>query len=243
MDEISALEAVPEVELGDVRLSLRKENENRVVYDNGHTFFDCLAVTIKSMLLRIQTQTNPRTTGETTIENFKKADFIQTSVVDLLSKKDKLFKSVLVLLVDDVPEKALSNGQSENEGHMDTFYQSVIQDCRGGKNNPSYMKLCIYAAATCINTPIYILCTNETEGMQWTYFKPLLKYEGQPVAVINYVTMFMASDSTFHTIESQDRATPKPIASCLVGMYLSFLEGTFQFHKNTVLFQKYYFKN
>ncbi|XP_045159450.2 uncharacterized protein LOC123524905 [Mercenaria mercenaria] len=88
------------------------------------------------------------------------------------------------------------------------------------------MKLCLYAAATCINTPIYILSRNEIGQMQWSYFQPLFRYDGQPECVISYVTMYMSSDKTFHKVESNDMLAPKPNATGLVGLYMSILEDT-----------------
>ncbi|XP_060574167.1 uncharacterized protein LOC132731886 [Ruditapes philippinarum] len=229
MDEISDLEDVPEVELGDIRLLLRQEAENRVVEDDGYTLFGCLALCIKNLLLRITARNKNKTTQGTTIEDYTKPDVIKKGVVDLLSKHKKQFKSVLTILVDDIPPEVLSNSQTESkesEADLDTFYQRVIEDCKSDEKYKPYAKLCIYAAATCINTPIYILCVSEAGEMQWTYFKPLFKFEGQPEAVITYVTMFISSDNTFHGIESHDQSAPKPVARGLVGMYMSILEDT-----------------
>ncbi|XP_060558566.1 uncharacterized protein LOC132718845 [Ruditapes philippinarum] len=230
MDEISDLEDVPEVELGDIQLSLRQEAENRVVEDDGYTLFGCLALNITNLLLRIPARNKNKTTqGTKTIEEYTKPDVIKKGAVDLLSKHKKQFKSVLTILVDDNTPEALPNSQSESkesEAHMETFYQRVIEDCKSDEKYKPYAKLCIYAAATCINTPIYIASVNEAGEMQWTYFKPLFKFEGQPEAVINYVTMFISSDNTFHGIESHDQSALVPVARGLVGMYMSFLEDT-----------------
>ena len=99
------------------------------------------------------------------------------------------------------------------------------------------MNLWIYAAATCINTPLYILCANETGEMKWTFYQPLFKFEGQPTAAIHYIAMYMFSANVFHAINLHDISAPKPIARGLVGNYLSILEGNFACHFLELMFE------
>ncbi|XP_045159446.2 uncharacterized protein LOC123524904 [Mercenaria mercenaria] len=235
MDEIDDAEGVPLlVELEDIRVTLREEAENRTVDNEGCSMYECLANTIQCVFSRTPVQRNVNSSGSDndgshTIEEYTNAENIQKGVAGLLATHSKQFQSVLVLLVEDVPVEVLPNNRSENkkyEKKLENFYNKIISDCSDGSAYQTYINLCIYAAATCINTPIYILSTNETGHKQWSYFQPLFRYEGQPECVISYVTMYMLSEKAFHKIESHDISAPQPEATGLVGMYLSILEDT-----------------
>ena len=223
MDEKRDMEDVSAVELGDEQLLLKEEYGNRVVDDVGYTLFECLAVIINSLLFEIQTQKKTKITDTAKIKKFRKPQFIQKCVLHLLTKHDKQFKSALIFLVDDISEN--KHGIKNIEDHIDTFYQSVIDDCKRDCKNQSYMKLYIYAAATCINTPIYIISKDKSGRMQVTFFKPLFNYDGQSAAVFDHVAMFVSFENTFHVIMSNDMST-RPAARGLIGMYLSILEGS-----------------
>ncbi|XP_060558581.1 uncharacterized protein LOC132718859 [Ruditapes philippinarum] len=227
MDATRAFEEVSKVEIEKVRLFLRQEAENRVVEEDGFTLFDCLALNIKTLLLRLPDRNNTGNAHVTTIEDYTSSGFIKRSVVDLLSKHKK--QSVLTILVDNFPPEVLPNSQSESkeiEAHLERFYQRVMEDCQKDDKYVPYARLCIYAAATCLNTPIYILCVREAREMEWTYFKPLFTFPGQPASVFRYVTMFLSSDNAFHGVESHDQSARAPVARGLVGMYMSKLKET-----------------
>ncbi|XP_045159445.2 uncharacterized protein LOC123524903 [Mercenaria mercenaria] len=227
-----------QVQIDDVRVTLGEESENKIIDNYGCPLYECLANTVRCLLSRIpvRRKSTSRDAGTSvdidlsrSIEYYTNKENIQTSVVDLLTKHSKQFKSVLVLLVDDVPEEALPNNQSEDKDykkHMKIFYEKVIVNCKSGSTYLPYVVLCIYVVATCVNTPIYILTENEIGQRQWAYFQPLFQYDGQPESVIEYVTMYMSRDKVFHKVECDDNSAPVPHATGLVGMYLWSLEET-----------------
>lgn len=95
----------------------------------------------------------------------------------------------MFLLVENVP----SNNPTEDQ--LKAFYETVISDCNDGKNLHQYTQLLLYAASTCINSPIYVV-RNEFGRSRWSYFQPLFTYEGQPKSVLKYITMAMTSKKT-----------------------------------------------
>jgi hypothetical protein len=162
------------------------------------------------------------------MEIYTSSDFLHEKVVDLLLTHAAQIMPVLSLLCDNVPTAAMQNEQEmskEQEKHLNTFYQTVIEDCLIGTYD-SFPMLCLYAAATCLQTPIYILCENQIGKMQWAYYQPLLQCDGQPDG-FKYLTMFMSPQKKFHAIVSNDGKAGIPIAKGLIGMYCSILEGIF----------------
>lgn len=185
------------------------ESQRRIIDKvNELSIFDCLTETINSLL--------------GTLELYYPDD-IRRRVCDLLSKHSKQFQTVMPLLVEHFSEQDLSNDEIENQ--IQKFYESVILDCRKGKNLPQYANLCLYAAATCMNTGIYVVCRNEFGRSRWSYFPPLFTYEGQPENVLEYITMAMTSEKKFYKVTSDNTFPRVPNATGVVGMYLEALQG------------------
>ncbi|XP_045157344.2 uncharacterized protein LOC123523763 [Mercenaria mercenaria] len=208
-------------QLNNVRTRLRKDSENTVVQMEELQLFECLANSIEFTLSRLPDRNNGTDKAEVsnTIRYYKTSENIKTRVVDLLKKHPKQLQPVFNILVDNV------HMQDEPKDHGERMYDMVIKDCRMGYNYQIYVKLFLYAAATCINTPFYILEINEIGDLQWAYYQPLFRYEEQPRCVIKYLTMYMSPMKTFFRIEHHDISAPAPIATGLLGMYLKMLKG------------------
>ncbi|XP_053395336.1 uncharacterized protein LOC128555789 [Mercenaria mercenaria] len=207
--------------LNNVRTRLREESENMVVQMEELQLFECLANSVEFTLSRLQDHNSGK--GKAKVPNniryYKTSENIKASVVDLLKKHPKQLQPILNILVDNV------HMQEEPKDREQLLYEMVIRDCRMGYNYQIYVKLFLYAAATCINTPIYILEVNEIGDLQWTYYQPLFRFEEQPRCVIKYLTMYMTQMKTFYRIEQHDLSTPAPVATGILGMYLKMLKG------------------
>lgn len=206
-----------QLQLEDIESFLRQDSQKRVIdRSQGDSLFECLAQAIDCSSKKV----SRRDVLSDSLDRFKNPEAIRSSICDLLSKHSKQFQSVIFFLADNVP---FSDNQTENK--ITEFYETVISDCKDGRNLHQYTKLCLFAASTCINTPIYVVCRNEFSRSRWSYFQPLFTYNGQPESVLKYVTMAMTSENIFYNVESREVSVPKPNATGLVGMYIEALEG------------------
>lgn len=207
------------VQLEDIRTTLREEAENRKVDETGLKLYDCLANCIGSLIFAI----DDAEVSTEELEKFVSAKTLQRNVVILLQDHAKNLKSVLPLLVDNYPISEAQENDSERKEYnklVDEFYTKIISELTDGDYYQAYTKLCLYACATCINTPIYVCSIDQ----QWKFFEPLFNFHGQPKHVLRYITMYMARDNLFYKVESTDREAPPPKATGLVGMYMQYLE-------------------
>lgn len=202
------------MELDDFQMFLKLESENRVIdRRKGFSLFDCLEKAINSASERLLRTTSVQV----------HRDEIRNSICDLLLDNSTQFQSVIYLLVENFPSQESQSSPTETQ--IKEFYEVVISDYIDGRNLHQYTKLILYAASTCINTPIYVVCRNEFNRSCWSYFQPLFTYKGQPESVLKYVTMAMTSENMFYNVESRDVSGREPKAPGLVGMYLDAFEG------------------
>lgn len=204
---------------------LRKESENRVVQTNGLELYECITSCINDIISRTAGHSVGEQCDTNCINKLTKSGCLQAAVVSLLMKHSKQFQSVLNMLIDNV--------QGFNDD-VKQLYDMVISDCRRGSNHQVYTKLLLYATATCINTPIYILHTNEIGKLHWVFYEPLFIYEEQVKHCIKNITMYMSALKTFYPINQHDLVGQEnPNATGQLGMYLDILKGiTVSFKRN-----------
>lgn len=203
-----------------IRERLANESNGRILFERGHKLYSCLAECTRSMLRTIDRRNMSREVLKE-LEKLSDAKCIQKNVVSILQNHANNFKYVLPLLIDDLRLEGQfdgDNAKAEYEKLLDEIYTEIIDDCTYGDFSIPNTKLCLYAAATCINVPIFII----SDDLQWLVFEPLFRYEHQPECVSSFITMYM-QDNMFHKIESSDRYVPPPEARGYIGMYMSFL--------------------
>lgn len=207
-----------------VRDYLRRESKNRVLYETGHSLYGCLNECLDS-LLQDMTKRHPMEKYEQELNGFRSTKELKSKTLTLLKDHAKNFKVVLSLVVKESRVEEPNRGESNSTDYhhrLDDFYSEVVSHCEG-EGDKNQINLSLYAVATCINTPIYVI----TEDNQWQYIQPLFEYQGQPKRVLRYtryITMYLSSEKRFHRIESNDHMAPPPKAEGIVGMYVKILE-------------------
>ncbi|XP_060559286.1 uncharacterized protein LOC132719527 [Ruditapes philippinarum] len=193
---------------------LRTEAENRVVQTNELQLFQCISNCIQDITDRTPGHTIKNPCGEHCISHLTNSDYLKNTVVELLEKHSEQFQPVSDMLVDNVHIQ-------DSDTNKKQVYEMFIVDCKSGSNYQVYIKLLLYAVATCTNTPIYILDTNEIV-LHWVYYQPLFSYEEQTGRCIRFITMYMSPVRTFYPIYQHDiEDQRKPKAEGQIGMYLS----------------------
>ena len=143
-----------------------------------------------------------------------------------------LFKSILQLLdnTGNVPMKSEEENEEEFNTRLEDCYQSIIKNCSNIFPNSNFLQVYVFAVATLMGRPIYILYQDENEELSWLYFPPLYSHtfdeirENIKYSAGQYITMCFSHTRCF-MIESCDTVCNEPKSYGCLGLYREGMKG------------------
>ena len=152
-----------------------------------------------------------------------------------------LFKCILQLLdnTGQVPIKSDQETDRDFQSRLERCYQEIIMRLSNILPNSNFLQVYVFAIATLIGRPIYILNMNENDELAWSYFPPLYSHTFDEIrrdinyTARQYITMYFSETRCF-MIESHDSNIQPKSYGCL-GLYKEEIKGIFSSLEHEVL--------